>query len=261
VSDDETREVCRLFIPHGFAEGRELPAVAQVMPQQRSISALLMRSQGSHALPPLVSLQPSTTHFYSILTQQAQVPAAAPQYIHTCTPTHTHTHTHFFSLFPFPLFLYLSRLLTRFLSHAYTQTQVRQKLSPADIVPDWNAFVTAANFGKYAFGRVNWDPKTDPALYVRIPPQLLNKDAESTNWDILEHSQNIASAGGVSPLGGGSYRESQRRHGGGEVPEGHRAPLCYALCDYRLPSFTTASMHARQLAGPVPVIDKGNWVT
>ena len=44
VSDDEINEVCSIFVPQGFAEGRELPAVAQVMPQQRSRSALLMRS-------------------------------------------------------------------------------------------------------------------------------------------------------------------------------------------------------------------------
>ena len=44
VNDDSNSESCSIFVPHGFAEGRELPTVAQVMPQQRSKSALLMRS-------------------------------------------------------------------------------------------------------------------------------------------------------------------------------------------------------------------------
>ena len=40
----------------------------------------------------------------------------------------------------------------------------------------WSEFVSPARFGSVAFGRVNWDPKTDPALYVRISQELLNRD-------------------------------------------------------------------------------------
>ena len=82
---------------------------------------------------------------------------------------------------------------------------MRQNLSLAH--GTWDEFVTAPGFGKYAFGRVNWDPKTDPALYVRIPPQLLNKDSENTNFDLLASSQNLDSAGGQRRLEGG---ESER---------------------------------------------------
>ena len=40
----------------------------------------------------------------------------------------------------------------------------------------WSEFVSPARFGSVAFGRVNWDPKTDPAQYVRISQELLNRD-------------------------------------------------------------------------------------
>jgi len=125
---------------------------------------------------------------------------------------------------------------------------VRQNLSLAH--GTWDEFVTAPGFGKYAFGRVNWDPKTDPALYVRIPPQLLNKDSENTNFDLLASSQNLASAGGASPRGGGRDRGSEgerERRGGGaslRVIE-HLYAMPYATTDYPhfLPAFSTASMH------------------
>jgi hypothetical protein len=85
---------------------------------------------------------------------------------------------------------------------------VRQVLGLADV--KWEEFVTEPHLGQYAFGRVNWEPKSDPALYVRIPPQLLNKDAENTNSPLFGSiSQNLASAGGASPLGGGRDRESE----------------------------------------------------
>ena len=119
---------------------------------------------------------------------------------------------------------------------------MRQTLSLADVT--WGDFVTAPDFGKYAYGRVNWDPKTDPALYVRIPPQLLNKDSENSNFDLVASSQNLASAGGASPLGGGRDRESEgERRGGGaslRVIE-HLYAMPYATIEY--PHFLLHKMH------------------
>jgi hypothetical protein len=114
---------------------------------------------------------------------------------------------------------------------------VRQSLSLACIT--WDDFVTAPDFGKYAYGRVNWDPKTDPALYVRIPPQLLNKDSENKNFDLLASCQNLDSARGASPLGGGRDRESEgERRGGGAALR--VIEHLYAMHDYRIPAFSTA---------------------
>ena len=85
------------------------------LPGMRShCTHLCLLSPLTAALSPLFPLQPSTTHLYSILTQQAQAQAAPPQYIHTSTHARAHTHTYTFFLSP-PLpspFLSLSRLLT-----------------------------------------------------------------------------------------------------------------------------------------------------
>ncbi len=217
MNDDSNSESCSIFVPHGFAEGRELPTVAQVMPQQRSKSALLMRSlctmysTNSTATPSrfsgsrfVSSLLTSALHYTSLFYSDAT------------SLSHTQTHT---------------------------QTKVRQTLSLVDV--KWDDFVTAPDFGKYAYGRVNWDPKTDPALYVRIPPQLLNKDSENTNFDLLASSQNL-SAGGASPLGGGRDRESEgerRGRGASQWVIEHLYAMPYATTEYPFMPFLLHEMH------------------
>ena len=60
--------------------------------------------------------------------------------------------------------------------------------------------------GTHAFGRVNWDPKRDPALYVRIPKELLNKDLSSPENGKAPKETGV---GGVGCVGEGRNRVAE----------------------------------------------------
>ena len=46
----------------------------------------------------------------------------------------------------------------------------------------WHEFVKPPGCG-LAYGRINWEYKTDPALYVRIPKEMLNLDHEQVKGE------------------------------------------------------------------------------
>ena len=73
----------------------------------------------------------------------------------------------------------------------------------------FSEFLVPPGMGTHAFGRVNWDPKRDPALYVRITKELLNKDLSSPENGKAPEETGVWGVGGVGGVGEGQKRVAE----------------------------------------------------